>query len=162
MSSITACRRRGGVRFLTWHRDDVAAVGDAAAHAVIEAAAREGDLVVLDLPRRLDEVTRTALRLADRILLVVPAEVRAAAAAGRLAAEVETLTGDLRIVVRGPAPTGLAAEAVADALDLPLAGRLRAEPGLAAALDRGLIPPIRPRGPLATFCRHLTADVRVA
>jgi hypothetical protein len=62
-------------------------------------------------------------------------------------------------VVRGPAPTGLPAEAVADALGLPLAGSLRPEPGLAAALDRGDVPPVRPRGPLAALSAQLLASV---
>ena len=151
----------GGVHFLTWQRGIDLDPSAAAAGAVVKAAARDFDLVLLDLPRHLDEVARAGLRGADRTLLLVPAEVRAAAAAGRLLATLEALTGDVRLVVRGPAPTGLPATSLADALDLPLAGDLRPEPGLAAALDRGLVPPARSRGPLAVWCRRLVRDLGV-
>ena len=62
------------------------------------------------------------------------------------------------VVVRGPAPSALDAEVVAQALGLPLAGRCRPEPGLASALERG-DPPGRTRGPLATLADALLADV---
>jgi len=102
------------------------------------------------------------LGAADEVVLVVPAEVRATAAAGRLAGELRPLCRRLRLVVRGPAPTGLTATAVADALGLPLLGEVRAEPGLAAALDRGVAPPVRARSPLALLCRRLATELRAA
>lgn len=151
-----------GVHFLTWQRGDDASPSGAATGAVVHAAVREFDLVVLDVPRHLDELGRAGLRFADLTLLLVPAEVRAASAAGRLLRELEVLVGDLRVVVRGPAPTGLPATAVAEALDLPLAGDLRPEPTLAADLDRGLVPPVRGRGPLATLCRRLLVELEAA
>jgi secretion/DNA translocation related CpaE-like protein len=151
-----------GVRFLTWSRREQPGEPTAAVPAVLDAAVRESDLVLLDLPRRVDEAARAALKVTDRVLLVVPAEVRATAAAGQVLAALEPLTADIRLVVRGPAPTGLTADAVAEALGLPLAGELRAEPGLAVALDRGLAPPLRSRGPLAVLCRRLAADLKAA
>ena len=69
--------------------------------------------------------------------LVVPAEVRAVTAAGRVATLVRPLTASLRVVVRGPAPAGLDAQVVAEALGLPLAGQCRPEPGLAARAGAG-------------------------
>ena len=93
------------------------------------------------------------------MLLVVPAEVRAAAAAGRVAAAVGMLCRDLRVVVRGPGPTGLDAGALAAALGLPLAGRLRPEPGLDVALERGEPPARRGRGPLADLCARLVDEL---
>ena len=44
-------------------------------------------------------------------------------------------------------------------LGLPLAGQIRAEPGLAAALERGDPPGRRTRGPLATFCAGFLGEV---
>jgi hypothetical protein len=85
---------------------------------------------------------------------VVPAEIRAAAAAARVASEVTRFADDVRVVVRGPAPAGLDAIDVANALGLPLAGQLKAEPDIAAALERGEVPAGRGRGPLAEFCRR--------
>ena len=52
------------------------------------------------------------------------------------------------LVVRGPAPGGIAPDEVATALGLPLIAAMRPEPGLVRALERGTAPG-RPRGPLA-------------
>jgi len=132
-------------------------VAPQAVAAVIASAAEDGDLVVVDLPRHVDDVGRAVLAAARTVYVVVPAEVRAAAAAARVVAALEPLAADVSLVVRGPAPTGLPAEAVADSLGLPLAGELKAEPGLPAALDRGDVPPMRPRGPLALLSARLVA-----
>ena len=148
-----------GVSLLTWDRSDAPRVTAAGVEAVLERAADDDHLVVADLPRPVDDPARVALRAARSVLLVVPADVRATAAAVRMVAGLESVAADVSVVVRGPAPTGLSAEAVADALGLPLAGDLRPEPGLAAALDRGDVPPVRPRGPLAGLAARVLADV---
>jgi hypothetical protein len=70
---------------------------------------------------------------------------------------VAPITASLQVVVRGPAPGGLDAQMVAEALGLPLAGRCRPEPGLAQALERGLAPGGR-RGPLAVLADRLVAS----
>ena len=149
--------RAGGVSFVGWERTAPPEVSPQAVAAVLEAAAEDGDLVVADLPRTVDPAARVVLAAARCVYLVVPAEVRAAAAAARVLAVLEPLAGEIALVVRGPAPTGLPAEAVADALGLPLAGELKPEPGLAAALDRGDVPPLRPRGPLSLLSARLVA-----
>ncbi len=56
--------------------------------ATLEAGRRGRDLVVVDLPRQLDDAAQIALQAADQTYLVVPAELRAAAAAARVAATV--------------------------------------------------------------------------
>jgi secretion/DNA translocation related CpaE-like protein len=149
--------RAAGVSFVGWERTAPAEVAPQAVAAVMESAAADGDLVVVDLPRSLGAVPRVVLGAARSVYVVVPAEVRAAAAAARVVAGLEPLAGEILLVVRGPAPTGLPAEAVADSLGLPLAGELKPEPGLPAALDRGDVPPIRPRGPLAVLSARLVA-----
>src|SRR5207248_1601926 len=83
--------------------------------------------------RRMDDASLLALGAADRGYLLVPAELRACAAAARVAAVAAPHCPSLATVVRGPAPGGLPAKAVAQALGLPLAGSLRAEPRLAGA-----------------------------
>jgi len=123
--------------------------------AVLDAGRDEYGVLVVDLPRQLDDAAEVALRGCDACLVVLPAEVRATAAAQRVTASLRPHVTDLRLVVRGPAPTGLSALSICAALDLPLAGLLRAEPGLRAALDRGEPPAGRSRGPLARFCRDL-------
>jgi hypothetical protein len=113
----------------------------------------------VDLPRRLDDAAVLALEAADRVLMVVPAELRATAAAARVAATAAPHCADLAIVVRGPAPGRLQAKDVADALGLPLAGALRPEPRLGPALERGEAPAVSGRGPLASFCQRLIEDL---
>jgi secretion/DNA translocation related CpaE-like protein len=147
-----------GLHVLSWDRS--AALTDVpveAGAAVLDTAVQEFGIVVLDLPRWPDAVARVAAQAADLALLVVPAEIRAAAAARRVATGLLEHLADVRVVVRGPAATDLSPETVADALDLPLAGLLAPEPGLRAALDRGEPPGLRARGPLATLCRQLLA-----
>ena len=80
---------------------------------------------------------------------MVPADVRSCAAAARVAAIVaEHGCPSTGLVVRGPAPGGVAPEEIATALDLPLVAAMRAERGLARTLERGEAPG-RTRGPMA-------------
>ncbi len=144
---------------LSWDRGDALTIPPEAMAALLAAAERGSDLVVVDLPRRADDAARCAMERASAVLLVVPAEVRAAAAAARVATSAGLYCRDLRVVVRGPAPAGLPAQAVADSLGLPLAGVLKAEPGIAAALERGEPPARRGRGPLAAFCGSFLDDL---
>jgi secretion/DNA translocation related CpaE-like protein len=143
---------------LSWDRGDLLDISRTAMDAVLRAAARGSDLVVIDLPRRPDAAAEVALASAHRAFLVLPAEVRAVASAGRVAAAVRGLTADLRIVVRGPAPSDLDADVVGRSIALPVAGECRSEPGLAAALERGE-PPGRGRGPLARLADQLLGDL---
>ena len=127
--------------------------------AVLRSAVREYELVVVDLSRRFGPGELAALRACRSVVVVVPAEVRAAAAATAVCGLLDPVVADQQLVVRGPSPSGLPAEAVADALGLPLAGALRSEPGVAAALDRGERLPDRPRGALTLLSRRLVAQV---
>jgi secretion/DNA translocation related CpaE-like protein len=129
-----------------------------AMRALLAAGGRMVDLLVVDLPRSPDGAAEVALEACDLALLVVPAEVRAAVSARRSATLLRRRVVDVRLVVRGPSPAGLSAKQIAAALDVPLAGWLQPEKGLAAALDRGEPPGLRPRGPLARFCTELLAD----
>jgi secretion/DNA translocation related CpaE-like protein len=137
---------------LSWDRGDALTIPAAAMESVLGAARRGSELVVVDLPRRPDAAAEVALAASDTALLVVPAEVRATASAARVAAAVGLLADNLQVVVRGPAPSGLPVEFVADALGLPLAGSMAAERNLEEALERGDPPARAGRGPLAEFC----------
>jgi secretion/DNA translocation related CpaE-like protein len=154
-----AVPRMHDLSVLSWDRGDVLRVPIEAMEAVLEAGRRSCDLVVVDLPRALDEASRSVLSLAGLTLLVVPAEVRAAAAATRVATQLAPLCADLRLVVRGPAPSGLGAEEIAGALGLPLVGFLRPEQGIDLALDRGEAPGRRGRGPLASLCERVLDEL---
>jgi Flp pilus assembly CpaE family ATPase len=130
--------------------------------SVLESAVRGFDLVVVDLPRHIDEGAAEALRAADATLLVVPLEVRAAAAAGRVAAAVRPHTADLRLVVRGPSPGVLAAHDLAAAIDLPLEGEFATDRRLALALENGELPAAsRRRGPLPALCARLLTEFAI-
>jgi secretion/DNA translocation related CpaE-like protein len=148
-----------GLLLLSQDRDAGVDVPDEAMAAVLAAASRAVELIVLDLPRAARAAAATAVPACELVLLVVPAEVRASAAARCVLAGVEPQVADVRLVVRGPSPSGLLAETVAQALQLPLAGELKAEPGLAAALERGEPPGLRPRGPLGAFSRRILTDL---
>ena len=154
-----ALPRMNGLSVLSWDRGDARAVPVPAVEAVLAAGRRAHDLVVVDLPRSVDDVSRAVLTAAGTVVLVVPDEVRAAAAASRVAAAVGVLGGDLRVVTRGPSPSGLTGEQVARALGLPLLGDLRPEPGVDLALERGEPPARRGRTPLSALCGRLLDEL---
>jgi secretion/DNA translocation related CpaE-like protein len=131
----------------------------AAVRSVVEAGRRGGDIVVCDLPRYPTDAAVAALAGADLVALVVPADVRSCAAGAQVAAVLTEHGGEVRLVVRGPAPGGVEPEEVVRALGLPLLAAMRPEPGLAGALERGS-GPVRTRGPLATAARATLAALR--
>ncbi|MFB6711388.1 MULTISPECIES: septum site-determining protein Ssd [unclassified Streptomyces] len=141
-----------GLRVLSWGRDDWVVIPPRAMQAVLAAGRRLGGVVVVDLPRRVDESVAEALSQLDLGLLVVPGELRAVAAAKRVASMAGMVLNDLRVVVRGPYAAGLDERWVAQALGLPLAGELPVDGGLLADQDDGAPPGGRARDPLARFC----------
>jgi len=145
----------GRLTVLSCDRDGPGPDG-AAVRAVCGAGRRAGETVVCDLPRHPCDGAEVALGVADLAVLVVPAEVRAAAAAAAVVERVARHGAVLRLVVRGPAPGGLTPADVSRALGLPLLAAMRPQPGLAGALDRGQ-PPGRTRGPLAVAARQVLA-----
>ena len=154
-----ALPRMNDLAVLSWDRGDARAVPVEAVEAVLSAGRRAHDLVVVDLPRSVDDASRAVLAAASTVVLVVPNEVRAAAAASRVVAAVGMLCRDLRVVTRGPSPSGLTGEQVAGALGLPLLGDLRPEPGIDLALERGEPPARRGRTPLSALCGRLLDEV---
>lgn len=166
------------LRVLSWDRGDCVTIPPEAVRAVLGAARRGGGTVLVDLPRRVDESVAEALAQLDLGLLVVPAELRAVAAAGRVASAVSMVLRDLRAVVAAPGTGagaamtgrtggrrgqgglggfggsgGLDADEVAGLLGLPLAGELPVEPGLLEAQGGSAPPGAAAHGPLARFCR---------
>ncbi len=156
---VDALPGRAELVVLSWDRGEPAAVPTEAMVATLDAARRGRDLVVIDVPRHVDETTAVALRSADRAYLVVPAELRACAAATRVAATVLPHAPSLSLVVRHPGPAGLTVKAVVEAVHLPLAGAMRTEPLLAKELERGVPPAASGRGPLAVLCERLLGDL---
>lgn len=147
--------RLHSLRVLSWDRGAEVAIPPPAMRAVLAAARRRGGVVVVDLPRRVDGTVAEALAQVDVGLLLVPAELRAVAAARRVADGVRVELRDVRVVAcghPGPGSGGPTAEEIARLVGLPLAGELPWEAGLPEDLARGRVPGARVRGPLARFC----------
>jgi secretion/DNA translocation related CpaE-like protein len=136
----------GALTVLSCDRTGAGPEPDAAA-AVVEAGRRAGETVVCDLPRHLSDTALAVVDVSDLVIVVVPAEVRAVAAAARVAEPLAARGAVVRVVVRGPAPGGLDGTDVARALGLEVLVSVPAEPGLAHDLDHGRLPGAR-RGPL--------------
>ncbi len=149
---------RSGLHLLAPDRDQPVALTAEAMRRVVDEGRRRCGLVVVDLPRSVDPVSSSALTVARRTYLVVPAQVRAIAAGAQLAGELRRVASDVQAVVRGPAPSGLSLQAIARSLALPIAATLRVEPGLARDYERG-VPPGQPRGPLVRLCARLLDDL---
>ncbi|WP_341718599.1 CpaE-like family protein [Micromonospora sp. FIMYZ51] len=156
---VRALPSRGDLVVLSWDRGDLLAVPAEAMAATLDAARRGREFVVVDLPRQLDDAAVTALQAADRVFVMVPAELRATAAAARVVAVAAPHCQDLSVIVRGPAPGRLRAAEVGRALGLPVAGTLRPEPALCRGLERGEAPAASGRGPLAELCQRIVADL---
>ncbi|MEW2318720.1 septum site-determining protein Ssd [Streptomyces bauhiniae] len=140
------------LRVLSWDRGDCVGVPPQAVRAVLAAARRRGGTVVVDLPRRLDDGVAEALAQLDMAVLVVPAELRALAAAGRVASAMGMVVRDLRVAVRGPYGPGLDEDEVARLLGLPLIGTVPVEPALLRPRGTARPPGATGRGPLSRFC----------
>ncbi|PZT72634.1 septum formation initiator [Streptomyces sp. AC1-42W] len=151
-----------GLRVLSWGRDDWVVIPAPAMRAVLAAARRLGGVVVVDLPRRVDEAVAEALAQLDLGLVVVPGELRAVAAAKRVASMAGMVLDDLRVVACGPYASGLDEGWVARAMGLPLVGEVPRERGLSAEQNLGQPPGGNARGPLARFCAAFWEQVLVA
>ena len=149
----------GDLTVFSWGRSSEPVIPPTAVTAVMTTVRSSADLICVDLPRTMDATGVAAAQLCQTVLLVVPAEVRAAAAAVRVRERAEAMCDDVRAVVRVPGPGGLAAEVVAQAVGVPLYGILRRENGLDQALERGEPPGTRRRGPLARFSTRFVANL---
>lgn len=156
---VEALPKRGQLSVLSWDKSAPFDIPVDAMATALDAGRDGNNLVVVDLPRRLDDATIMALSAADLALLIVPAELRACAAAARVAAKASEHTATLSLVVRGPAPGGLKAREISRALGLPSFGTLRSEPDLARGLEHGEAPTGHGRGALTSLCQRVLADL---
>ncbi|QKT09861.1 septum site-determining protein Ssd [Rhodococcus sp. W8901] len=118
-------------------RAHVAGPTPAAVTAVAEAGRRAGELVVCDIPRQASAASDSLLDIADIVVVVVPATVRAGLAAERVLARIAERNPNQGIVVRGPAPGGLRGADLSETLGVPLIAAMRPESHLDAMLERG-------------------------
>ena len=130
-------------------------IGTGAARAVVEAGRGAGDLVVCDISGSRGPHVDHILDVADLVVFVVPARLRAVAAAAAAVADVGRRNPNRALVVRGPSPGGLRGREIAESLGVPLLVAMRAQPGLAGALERGGLALVR--GPLLTGAESVLA-----
>ncbi|WP_248962380.1 septum site-determining protein Ssd [Sphaerisporangium perillae] len=139
----------GELTVLSWHRGESPPIPAEAMRAVLEAAHRGCDLIVVDLPRHVGPAAAEALSRAASTLLLVPADVRGVLSASQMSIEIGRHTSALGVVVR----TGvLLPEVIAGSLGMPCVGIVEDQRGLADALNRGDAPPLGDRTPLGRFC----------
>ena len=135
-----------------------------AVRAVLGAAQRGGGTVVVDLARHPGPSRDAAVRAADELFVVVPAEVRAVLAGRQVVTSLGRAGPMPRAIVR-TVPSGLPVREVVRALDLPGVGVLADEPLVRTALLTGDAGDLLRNPGLAALCGQLldgTATLRSA
>ena len=132
-----------GLPFLSWSRDDDTALTAAAYDCVLSSLTRHDGLVVVDVGRAAGMLPQAAIAVTTTAVLLVPARVRAVAAATALVQRNEQLRDRMVVVVRRASSTGLDAATVAQSVALPLLGTLPHDPRSAEWEDNGLPPRTR-------------------
>jgi secretion/DNA translocation related CpaE-like protein len=142
-----------GVPVLAAARDDPQDVPAEALLAVSTGARDSGCGVVVDLPAR-GAAAEPVLAEADLAVLLVPARLRAAAAARALVDGERSPWGSALVVSR-PVPGGLTRSEVADVVGRPVAAELAADRSAVARSERGEPPSIAARSPFGLLTRQL-------
>lgn len=126
----------GGFSFLSWpgSRDRAAVVEPSTVAGVLDAARRGYELVVVDIGRGTEPLRNFAWDC-DRLLIVVPAQLKAAVATARILQELPPV--ETSLVVRGKAGAALDAGLIADSVGLPLQAVLPEVRGTAGAAEQG-------------------------
>jgi secretion/DNA translocation related CpaE-like protein len=148
-----ALPERDGLAVLTWDVATRAVLDAASVREVLSAAQRGSDVVVVDLPRALDDVTLEVVTRCDLVLVVVAATIVGVASAAKLVAGLRTVTDRTGLVVRRGGGAAIASHQVASALESPLVAELPHERRLAEHLELGLGPVPGHRSPLAKAAR---------
>jgi secretion/DNA translocation related CpaE-like protein len=126
--------------------------------AVVDAGRRAGDVVVCDIPRRIDQAAWAAIDRADLTVIVTPAELRACLTAKQAAEELAKRGAPVQLIVRGPSPGGLRVDEIAAAVGIPVLTTMRPEPQLAQSLERGDFHP-KHKGPLSQAARATLTEL---
>lgn len=153
----TAVSRVEGVCVIGWNPDLPAEIPAGVVGAVVDAARLCSPLTIIDLGRGTGDDQLEVMARCDRVLLLVPADVRSVHSARRLLGRFGYVQWE--IVVRGPNPGGLLVDDVAIALDRPVLAAVAADRGLDRRLERGEPPGWRRRTPLARAGDGLITEV---
>jgi secretion/DNA translocation related CpaE-like protein len=126
----------GGFSFLSWpgNRERARGIDPATVAGVLDAARRCYELVVLDIGRGRDAVRAFAWEC-DRVLVVLPAQLRAAVASARLVTELPPV--DTALVIRAKPGAALDVQLISEAVGLPVQAILPEVRGTSAATELG-------------------------
>lgn len=126
----------GGFSFLSWpgSRERSAPVDSSTVGGVLDAARRGFELVVVDIGRNAEPL-RTFAWDCDRLLMIVPAQLKAAVASARLLQELPPV--DAALVIRGKAGAALDGTLIAESVGLSLHAIMPEIRGTAAATELG-------------------------
>lgn len=156
-SFLTSLPSANHVRFLAWDREHQEDLATQTVVSAVDAARRAADLVVIDIPRHVDEATRAAMRACSLILVVVRADLSGVVCARRANDRIVTSVGGdqvgVALVARG-APNVVSGQ-LGQMVGLPVLGQIPDEPGLVTDLDCGLPPAARSRSRLRRASRRL-------
>jgi len=147
------------VRVLSYDRAADPAVTPSAASAVLEAARRTFDVVVVDVPRTGSAVADVALSVAAAVVVITPRDVRSVAACAAVLAALPGGTAPY-LVTRAPAPGGLAVSDVANILGYPVVTDIEFDKHLAGQLERGVAPGLHGRSPLGRAAQSIFAAIK--
>lgn len=144
----------GGFSFLSWpgSRERPAQVDATTTGGVLDAARRGFELVVVDIGRGAEPVHNFAWDC-DRILVVVPAQLKAAVATARLLQELPPV--EAALLVRGKPGAALDSGLISDAVGLPVQGRVPELRGVNTAAENGRLLDLGKRRSI----RHFAASV---
>lgn len=130
---------RDGVSTLSWDRGEPLDVDAASVHTLLAAASRAYDLVTVDVPRTFDAVTEEILGRSVLTVLLVPEDIRALSASGRVLSRLQRHTANIALLTRARRG-GIGSAVVGETLGLPVLGRVRNERHLASHVDAGVGP----------------------
>ncbi|MDQ0922076.1 secretion/DNA translocation related CpaE-like protein [Pseudarthrobacter sp. W1I19] len=144
----------GGFSFLSWPatREQPVSVAAPTITGVLDAARRAFELVVLDIGRAAGPLQSYAWDC-DRIMMVVPAQLKAAVAAVRLLHEFPPVEAGL--LVRARPGAALDASLISEAIGLPVQGRVPELRGVGGAAESGRLLELGKRRSV----RHFAASV---
>ncbi|GAB3363433.1 septum site-determining protein Ssd [Modestobacter lapidis] len=149
-----------GVPVLAASREAPEEVPGDALTAVVVAARDSGHGVVVDLPCR-TRAGEAVLDAADLAVLLVPARLRAAAAARAMVGAPDGAPrpwSGARVVTR-PVPGGLSRREVADVVGRPVLAELAHDRSAVPRGERGEPPSVAARSPLGVLSRQLLAEL---
>ncbi|MET3369014.1 UNVERIFIED_CONTAM: secretion/DNA translocation related CpaE-like protein [Jeotgalibacillus campisalis] len=140
----------GGFAYLSWPgtREPVHSPAADAVAAVVDAARRSFELVVVDIGRSREGLATLAWDC-DRVLLLSKAHLKCAVAAARVLDELPPV--DVGLLVRGSGAMAVDAPLISESLGLPLLGILPEMRGVAAGTEDGRLLEFGRRKPISRF-----------